>query len=78
MEETKKKGTAGRKPSGEEYTTVIMTKKTRFRLRKFADSLEEQTGQKFSMHKTIDWLLDENSMPRYRKIKIVTETPDGE
>ncbi len=72
MEETKKKGTAGRKPSGIKYTTLMLPEQTRNRLRKVADHLEAKLGMKISLHLAIDWLIEA------RPHEIAIETPDGE
>ncbi|MBK8653157.1 MAG: hypothetical protein IPN20_04475 [Haliscomenobacter sp.] len=69
MEETKKKGTAGRKPSGIEYTTLVLPEETRKSLREFADYLEKQTGEKFSLHRAISWLLTESGDPDEKPIQ---------
>lgn len=65
-----KKGNQGRPNSNKKATTMFLTEELRDELREIADKLEAQTGEKYSLHRTVNHL----------KIfyVAVTETQDGE
>ena len=67
-----KKGNQGRRPSGLEFTSLVIDVLTRDRLREFGDYLASRAGETFTLRRTIDWLLNECANPDEM------QTPDGE
>lgn len=67
-----KKGNQGRKPSGLEFTSLVIDMLTRDRLREFGDYLASRSGETFTLRRTIAWLLDECANPDEM------QTQDGE
>jgi hypothetical protein len=72
-----KKGNQGRKPSGLEFTSIVVDVPLRDELREFGNALESETGEKFTMRGTIAWLLRERMSRRRYRISAI-KTPDGE
>ncbi len=72
MEEMKKKGTAGRKPSGLEFICVVLDRRLHKKIRELGDYLERETDEKFSMRRTIEWMYTNSVNPDDM------QTPDGE
>lgn len=72
MEETKKK--RGPKPSGFKFVCIVVDVRLHKKLRALGDYLERETGEKFSMGRTIEWTYTNSVDPD----EIEMETQDGE